>query len=382
MTNEEKLDIILNHKKIKNTTIAEKLEVSHSLVSQWRNKYKNKLKKIHLYALEATFDIPYEIFEKDSFETKEKIIEKLTKNCNTTHNESVVKKSFPKKLIGKWYCYNYNSHNTLDIDIIEISRFEVKVYNIDSKKVILKGYPLAINNYQTLLILSKNTEPYSIQITINNDLINSQIFYATASLKTYKNKDALMFCLFTKERLEVLSAMEIMGDRHKNLLNINDSLIENIETYKQDKFKVIDKVDSLKSLIGNWNLYFDNEKSKNIIKIDNNLLVDWIKDGHPYKEGELLIDKNAVILKFDNNTYHSTYFMFIKKHTNIKLVYYIGPKYISNMNVFAIGVMSKNKLTSKELDNLLPTTNSINLTKIYKKLVSFLETTWEQTLKI
>jgi len=371
MTKEEKLDIILNHKSIKNKEIAQKLDVSNSLVSQWRNKNSRKLNMLHLHALENAFNIPIEIFQSSEFDTKEKIISRL-KSCCSIHSECIFKKSFPETLIGTWYCYNYNTNKQLDIDMIKIEKFKVTVYDKKNEPK-LSGYPIAINDYQTLIVLSKATEPYSIHITVNNDSISNNIFYASASLKSYKNKDAVMFCLFTKERLDKLSAIEIMGDKSKNLLNISDELIENIEIFKKNRDKILNKIDSIKNILGTWYLYFKDSNSKNIIVIDNNLVVDWIKDNKPYKEGELIMDKNSIILKFPNNTYHSTYFMFIKKNTDIKLIYYIGQKYITNYNILAIGVMSKNILSQEDLNKLLPKTSSINLTKMYKQLDSFLK---------
>ena len=373
MKNEEKLDIILDYYNIKNNTIAQKLEVSASLVSQWRNKHSQKLNKLHIYALAKAFNIPLEIFEDQEINSKEELIDKLGCCCNLTHNECVFKRRFPSVLIGKWHCYNYNHNGNLDVDLVEIDRFEVKVYN-NRGELRYTGYPLAINNYQTLLVLSRDGEPYSVHVTINNDLVNSDIFYTAASFKSYSNKDAVMFCIFSKKSLDKLTAVDILGDRTKNLLTMSDFIVNNIETFKIDKNKFINRAESIRYSIGKWYLYFDKQASKNQLHIDENLNTSWLKDGNFYRGGELIIDGKAVIIRFDDSKFHGTYFMFSIDNIDIRLIYYIGAKYITGDNIFAVGVMSRAKLEKDDVESILANANNmLNLTAIQSNLSNFLE---------
>jgi len=372
MTNEEKLNIILNHKNIKNKDIVQKLNISSAFISQWKNRYSGKLNKVHLYALASSFDIPVEIFESKEFNTKEKIIEKLDSHCKISNNECIFKYKIPEKLKGRWYFYNFNSNNTLDIDIIEIDNQSVKVYN-DDNKIIFQGYPIAINEYQTLIVLSNDTEPYSIQITINNESIDSKIFYASVSLKSNKNKDTLMFSLFTKELLEKIEAIEIMGEKNKNFLDINDNFLDNIEAYKINKNRALNQAENFRNIIGTWHLYAKDAKSENKIIIHPDLSVDWLKNNKYFKQGELISDKRSIVLKFkNNNNYYSDYFFFTKNYSNINLFSFFGSRYITNHNVFVLGVMSKKTLSSSDINKILSDTTEVNLTRIYRSLNSYL----------
>jgi len=372
MTNEEKLDIILEYKNIRNSTISQKLNISPALVSQWRNRRSSKLNTLHLNALENAFNIPLDIFKNRDIDTKEKVLNKLEESSDTLFDNCILKKLFPIELMNSWYCYSFNNNGNLNVYLVEISRYEVKVYN-SQKELTYSGYPIAINDYQTQLVVTKENEPYSIIVTINNNSINSNIFYASSSFKSSSNKDALMFCIFSKEKIEKSVVIEILGDKSKNLLTLKSDIIQNIKTYKEDKERLLNKAVSLKYAIGKWYLYFDKVETDNIITIDENLNVVWFKNGNFYKDGELIRDKNAVILMFPSSIYHSSYFMFKIDNIDTKIIHYIGSKYITGQNIISVGVMCKKRLQDSDIKTILSgIESSLNISKIYENLDNYL----------
>ena len=153
MKNEEKLDYLMDLLNISNKDIVNKLEISNSFISQWRNQTYNKLKKIHLYAISKAFDIPIEIFENESIDSKEKIKEYLKTNQNISigkRDDDVL-----KTLIGEWYCYNHSSSKDLNIEIWEdriIIDGDYSIQYFVDNKFQARG-EIEINNLQSIIKL-------------------------------------------------------------------------------------------------------------------------------------------------------------------------------------------------------------------------------------
>ena len=163
--NEEKLNYILKKLKLTTKEIANKLEISSSLVSQIQNCYNGKLRKIHLYAISNAYNIPMSIFDDETINST-KTIDFMLKQASFT----IFKKDYKtlEKLMGKWYVYSYPSNPNLS----ELWSTETYIYDdftvLDAHRN--KG-ELYIGKKQSLLMKESHNSRNITSIVFDNDRI-------------------------------------------------------------------------------------------------------------------------------------------------------------------------------------------------------------------
>ena len=221
--NEEKLNYILKKLKLTTIEIAKKLEISSGLVSQIQNAYNRKLRKIHLYALSNAYNIPMDIFEDETINSKE-TIDFMLKQASFT----IFKKDYQilEKLTGKWYLYSYPSNPNLS----EVWSTETHIYDdftvLDAHRNKGKIY---IGKKQSLLVKESHNSKNITTIVFDNDRITYGNFPFSRIAKSNSfNKEILSFGFFSRRKLEKNEAKNILGKIENVQLQIDYSLIDRV----------------------------------------------------------------------------------------------------------------------------------------------------------
>lgn len=221
--NEEKLNYILKKLKLTTIEIAKKLEISSGLVSQIQNAYNGKLRKIHLYALSNAYNIPMDIFEDETINSKE-TIDFMLKQASFT----IFKKDYQilEKLTGKWYLYSYPSNPNLS----EVWSTETHIYDdftvLDAHRNKGKIY---IGKKQSLLVKESHNSKNITTIVFDNDRITYGNFPFSRIAKSNSfNKEILSFGFFSRRKLEKNEAKNILGKIENVQLQIDYSLIDRV----------------------------------------------------------------------------------------------------------------------------------------------------------
>jgi len=221
--NEEKLNYILKKLNITTKEIAEKLEISTGLVSQIQNPFNGKLRKIHLYAISKAYNIPIDIFEDETINSKE-IIDYMLKQASF----NIFKKDYEvlKKLIGVWYLYSYPSNPNLS----EVWTTETYVYDdftvLDTHR---NRGRLYIGKKQSLIIKESNNSKNITTTVFDNDRITYGNFpFSRVAKSNNFNREILSFGFFSREKISKERAKEILGRVEQVQLQMDYSLIDRV----------------------------------------------------------------------------------------------------------------------------------------------------------
>ena len=221
--NEEKLNYILKKLNITTKEIAEKLEISTGLVSQIQNPFNGKLRKIHLYAISKAYNIPVDIFEDETINSKE-IIDYMLKQASF----NIFKKDYEvlKKLIGVWYLYSYPSNPNLS----EVWTTETYVYDdftvLDTHR---NRGRLYIGKKQSLIIKESNNSKNITTTVFDNDRITYGNFpFSRVAKSNNFNREILSFGFFSREKISKERAKEILGRVEQVQLQMDYSLIDRV----------------------------------------------------------------------------------------------------------------------------------------------------------
>jgi len=221
--NEEKLNYILKKLNLSTKEIAQKLEISTGLVSQIQNPFNSKLRKIHLYALSHAYNIPMDIFEDESINTKNQI-DHMLKQASFDIFEKDYK--ILEKLIGVWYLYSYPSNPNLS----EVWTTQTHIYDDFTVLDIHnnKG-KLHIGTKQSMIIKQSNNSKNLTVTVFDNDRITYGAFPFSRIAKSNNfNREILSFGFCSKEKLSKERAKAILGSIEKVQLQIDYDIIERI----------------------------------------------------------------------------------------------------------------------------------------------------------
>jgi len=222
-TNEEKLKYILKKLNLTTKEISTKLEISSGLISQIQNPYNGKLKKVHLYALSHAYNIPIEIFEDESINTKETIDSMLQQ---ASFQIFVPNYKLLKKLIGKWYLYSYPSNRNLS----EVWSTETYIYDdftvLDIHKNRGKIY---IGKQQSILIKeSHNSKNITATVFDNARVTYGNFPFSRIAKSNSYNREILSFGFFSRRNMSKTEAKNILGDIEKSQLQIDYDMIDRV----------------------------------------------------------------------------------------------------------------------------------------------------------
>jgi len=222
--NEEKLDFIISYLCLNGKDIAEKFGLQPSSISRMRIASYNTLKPMHLYAFEKAYKIPYCIFEDKSINTEEKIKSILNKNKDDKaiffDNQDIL-----DKLEGVWYAYFYSSADTQDVYSIETTiAKDGKVIDENSN-----FGEVFVGTNQSMIIKQAHNSKNLISITFDNIHIAYGKFPFILTSKTNQLNEVMSnFGFFSREKLDIDSAIYILGDIEHIQLKMQHSLIERI----------------------------------------------------------------------------------------------------------------------------------------------------------
>lgn len=220
--NEEKLKYVIKRLNLSNKEIAEKLEINRTLVANIQSYHQNRLRKCHIYAFCYAFDIPIEIFENQDINTKEQIDNILLKR------KDIFIKDYEllEKLKGKWYLYSYPSNlGFADVwETITIINSDFSVEDMHQNRG-----KLLIGRNQSIILKESHNSKNITSITFDNNRVTYGKFaFSRVSKSNLLNKELFNFGFFSREKLPLDKAKEILGDRSEVQLQIKEGLLERI----------------------------------------------------------------------------------------------------------------------------------------------------------
>lgn len=348
MTNEEKLDFLLDYLKISTSEIADRFETSRSVISQWRSNTYKKFKKLHQYALKDAFDIPLEVFN-ESVTTKEQIVSILNKNSSFINSNIDYK--ILKKLIGDRYCYSYSASGVLEINIVRFLD-DLTVLCYTNENLQFYGKIIFLDKAQVVISLSSSEYPYNIFLIFDSEYIINDIFYAIVIFKSdYSKEDIVEFVIMSKNKLPLKDVKKLIQNPKTKQLIATNEFIKNIKHYSMHRSFF--NSDILDFLNGSWHLYFKNTSLKeHILIIKDNYKAFWYTHNELSSKATINVDKSNTLLTFKSSIGDKSYFIFDNQKTDIKVLAFKSYLYSTKEEIVGIGIMSKNKLSKEMLDKI------------------------------
>jgi len=223
--NEEKLAYVIKKLGLVNKEIAKKMGMSAVSVSQIKNYREGKLRNHHIYAICFAYNIPIEIFENKTIDTKEKVDELLAQQ----HKESTIfahNKEILDKLVGVWYMYSYPSNPRL----ADVWETETTFYNdyrvIDEHE---NEGTLHIGKNQTLILKESAGSKNITSITFDNSRIFYNVFlFSRVSKSNSMNKELFNFGICSRKKLDKEEVKRILGEVNEVQLQVNYDMLERI----------------------------------------------------------------------------------------------------------------------------------------------------------
>ncbi len=223
---EEKLKYVFKKLNLHNKEISEKLEMSRVTVSTILNFKENRLRKHHLYALCNAYNIPMEIFENELIKTKEKIDEILE---NRKTNIFFKDYELLEKLKGSWYLYSYPSNSRFT----KVWETETTIYEDFSVEDMHKNRgKLFIGEKQSIILKESKNSKNITSITFDNDRVTYGKFpFSRVSKSNIINREMFNFGFFSKDKINLNEAIEILGELKNIQLRIDNNMLERINSY-------------------------------------------------------------------------------------------------------------------------------------------------------
>jgi len=225
----KKLDYILFKKKISNSEVARKLGYADgAIVGRWRNEkdLNSNIMIMAQEALERHFDIPMEIWDKQTKYQPEKIdiiLKEYENKLSKIINNKILKeeKKIFKKLKGKWYGYIYASNPPSAIE--GIWRIETTIY--DDYSVVdywgNHGY-LQIGKNQSIIFKKPFENEDLTIIRFSNRHVSFEHFRFVAISNQNNTLDEMVnFGFFSRKKYSEKEAKEILGEREEMQLKLN-----------------------------------------------------------------------------------------------------------------------------------------------------------------
>ena len=374
MQNQIKLDIALNYLNISTSKLAKSLELTDSTVSKWRSPSYDKLKKVHLFAIERAFDIPYALFEDDSIKTKEQVEEYL-QNYKSRQNDNSFDDSYIlKHLVGKWYCYNYTSSNDFGDyweEILEI-KDDRSVLNYNKDNALYASGKIDINHAQSIITIFRKISP--INIIFDNKYISHDTFFAYIFAKT-KNvgNEIAEYVIISKDKLNKEQIIYALGEKSKNQLIITNEAKERLRKALNNFKDNLDRYDPyyiLKNHIGTWNFYSYSNKQKHTIDIKLDYSVEWKINGTLDSKGKIYIHEHDIIIILEDKRAFRSYLFLSINRQETKLCCLKSRAGTNESNIFNVGILSKKELSREFIQEVLEANSKsyLNMSKLRANL--------------
>ena len=225
-TKEEKLKYVLEVLNLGNSEIANKLEMSKSMVSHIQSYHTGKLKRYHIYAICSVYNIPIEIFEMDSINRKGQI-NRILKN----KRGDIFYRDYKllDKLKGDWYLYSYPSNPKF----ARIWETKTSIYEDFSVEDMHQNRgKLFIGERQSIILKESFNSKNITSIVFDNDRVAYRKFiFSRISKSNVTNREIFNFGFFSKDKINVDEAVYILGEVEKNQLKVDISMLERINNY-------------------------------------------------------------------------------------------------------------------------------------------------------
>ncbi len=225
-TKEEKLKYVFEKLKLGNKEISRKLEMSGAMVSQIQSYNMGKLRKHHIYAICKAYNIPIEIFEFNSIKMKKQIDEILENSKN-----SIFLKDYKllENLKGNWYLYSYPSNSKFtkvwETETVIYEDFSVEDMHGNRGK-------LLIGKNQSIILKESSNSKNITSITFDNSRVAyGKFLFSRVSKSNGINKELFNFGFFSRDRVNLDEATDILGQIDSVQLKIDHSLLERINDY-------------------------------------------------------------------------------------------------------------------------------------------------------
>ena len=229
-TKEEKLQFLIrSYFKLSQKKLAEKFEVTEAEMSKIVNNQENKLKNIHLLGFCYLYDIPYEIFNHQKFNSEERIKEFLD-NYQKSQKKEIFNKDEPlfQNLKGIWYAYFYAGSSFGDIHCIETTIHDdhrVSDENGNYGK-------LLIGELQSVIIKKAVNSKNFISILFDNADVGFKLFhFSMLSKRNQVKREMCNFGFFSRKKIDLVLAEQILGEKKHVQLKMDCDFKERVAEY-------------------------------------------------------------------------------------------------------------------------------------------------------
>ncbi len=222
---EEKLKYVFEVLNLQNKEVAQKLEMSRTMVSNIQSYYQGRLKQYYLYAICNAYNIPMEIFEDQSINTKEQIYTLLKNRNEIFHKNS----ELIERLKGVWYLYSYPSSPSL----ATIWETETTIYEDYSVADVHQNRgKLCIGKNQSIILKESSNSKNITSITFDNNRVAYGKFpFSRVSKSNGLNREIFNFGFFSRDRVDLDEAIAILGELKSVQLKIDHNLLERIHNH-------------------------------------------------------------------------------------------------------------------------------------------------------
>jgi transcriptional regulator with XRE-family HTH domain len=222
---EEKLKYVFKILNLQNKEVAEKLEMRRDMVSNIQSYHQGRLKKYYLYAICKAYNIPMEIFEDESINTKEQIYNILKNRKDIFHRNPKLLNT----LKGIWYLYSYPSNPAL-AKVWETKTTIYEDYSVEDMHE-NKG-KLFIGKNQSIILKESSNSKNITSITFDNSRVAyGKFLFSRVSKSNGINKEIFNFGFFSRDKIDLDKATEILGEVKTVQLKIDHNLLERINNH-------------------------------------------------------------------------------------------------------------------------------------------------------
>lgn len=227
--NEGKLSYVIDKRGLITKEIAKKLGVTSALIARIKNHIDSettKLRNMHIYAICFAYDIPIEIFETKSINTREKIDLLLNQEKKKTLSIFHEDQEVLNKIVGTWYMYSYPSNRKLaNIWETKTVFYEDNTVEDEHKN---KGV-LHIGKNQSIILKESNGSKNITSITFDNSRIFYNVFlFSRVSKSNSINKELFNFGICSRKKLKEEDVKTILGECSNVQLQMNYDILERI----------------------------------------------------------------------------------------------------------------------------------------------------------
>jgi len=226
--NEEKLDFIIKYLKLNVTEIANLWGVQPNYISKLREHTYDSLKPMHLYAFSSSFNIPFEVFDKNIKYAND--IKMIIENQNRVKETSIFNNNehILKTMEGEWFAYFYPSNQFAEVYSIKTTIHSDGTVTDENKN----GGKLLIGQNQSIIVKEAFNSKNLVVIVFDNHQVAYNMFhFSLVSKRNHVNREMLNFGFFSRKEIEPDLVKEVLGDKEHLQLKMKCDFVERISEY-------------------------------------------------------------------------------------------------------------------------------------------------------